>query len=92
MKEFASLYAAYARRGVKEYGVLPGQTQIDNSAKGFQGRIPEAVKIGDSDAAEQVRLGGVERKEALTDSGSVVRQLMKNQVSSEPEVETGDAN
>ena len=62
LQEFQKAYASYKRQGTKHYGVLPGQTQIQNGSIGQSQFIPKPIRIGDPEAAEQVRLNKAEQE------------------------------
>jgi len=83
LQEFQRAYASFARQDIKQYGLLPGQTHIQNqSIDDPKGKfLPKPEYIGDKKAAEQVHLGGVEKeREAISqeaESQEVTRFLQQ---------------
>lgn len=54
LRDIARMYRAYAAQGVHVQGHLAGQTEIDNSAKGYPELAPAPMLVGDRRRAQQV--------------------------------------
>lgn len=52
VRDFVKIYAAYKRQGIEHAGHLPGKTEIENTANGFDYDTP--VMIGDSRKLKQL--------------------------------------
>lgn len=57
-KNFAKVWAAYSRQGVKLTGHLPGTFEISNSANGYHEHIEPPKLVGDPDKARAVLEAG----------------------------------
>lgn len=76
-KRFCDGYKAYASRGEVRYpATLVGEHEISNGAKGYSSAPP--VLIGNPDAAERVRLNGVDGpKTQITHAASNVSSIKR---------------
>ena len=64
IKNFSKAYAAFARQGIKRFGLMAGIHDIDNAAKGFDKHISIPILIGDPVKAQAV-LEGADKNKAL---------------------------
>ncbi len=67
-KDFAKIWAAYSRQGVKQSGHLPGIFEISNCSSGHYEHVPQPKMIGDPDKARAVLEAGKEAALALETS------------------------
>lgn len=64
IKNFSKAYAAFARQGIKRFGLMAGVHDTDNAAKGFDKHISTPILIGDTAKAQAV-LEGTDQNKAL---------------------------
>ena len=67
-KDFAKIWAAYSRQGVKQSGHLPGIFEITNCSSGHYDHVPPPKMIGDPDKARAVLEAGKNAALALETS------------------------
>ena len=61
-QEFIKAYAAYSRQNQKQFGHLPGLTELDNKAKGLNKYVPAPTLVGNPQKAKQVMLPQAENQ------------------------------
>ncbi len=60
MKDFVNTYRAFHNQKIEHFDHLPGITETQNSARGFDTHIPEPVLIGNRSAVKRIQNGTVE--------------------------------